>query len=216
MLTEKQIDENYEKFRQLLLTTTRPGVEDLVLFLDNSDFKTAPASAKYHNNFKGGLCAHSLNVYKNILKLAETFHPDAYENSINTLKIVSLLHDLAKIDFYEVYVQNKKDYNPAGKQSDSAGRFDWIQVEQYKVKDSMYRSYVCGEHGLNSYMLASKFMTITEEEAACIINHHMSLDNGKPRTDISEIMNRYPIATLLCNADMLAAYLDENPYKIDE
>jgi len=213
MLTEKQIEDNYNKYRELLLATKRKGVEDLVLFLDNSDFKTAPASARYHSNFKGGLCAHTLNVYNNIIKLRDYFYPDVDKK---TLTIISLLHDLAKIDFYEVYVQNKKQYNPNGRQSDSQGKFDWIQVESYKVKDSAYRNFVWGEHGLNSYMIASKFMQIEENEAACIINHHMSLDNGKPRTDISEIMERYPEATLLCNADMISAYIDENKYRIDE
>ena len=44
----------------------------------------------------------------------------------------------------------------------------------------------------------------------------MDLDKtGIPRTDISEIYNRYPLASMLHIADLLATYYDENPYKID-
>ena len=43
---------------------TREGADKLLDFLENkSDFFTAPASARYHGAYEGGLCEHSLNVY---------------------------------------------------------------------------------------------------------------------------------------------------------
>ena len=43
---------------------TRPGADALLDYLTNkSDFFTAPASARYHGAYEGGLCEHSLNVY---------------------------------------------------------------------------------------------------------------------------------------------------------
>ena len=42
----------------------REGSERLLEFIcsPSSDFFTAPASARYHSSYEGGLCAHSLNV----------------------------------------------------------------------------------------------------------------------------------------------------------
>ena len=42
----------------------REGAQALLDYLSNkSDFFTAPASARYHGSYAGGLCEHSLNVY---------------------------------------------------------------------------------------------------------------------------------------------------------
>ena len=43
---------------------TREGADRLLDYLEHkSDFFTAPASARYHGAYEGGLCEHSLNVY---------------------------------------------------------------------------------------------------------------------------------------------------------
>ena len=43
---------------------TRDGADKLLDYLEHkSDFFTAPASARYHGAYEGGLCEHSLNVY---------------------------------------------------------------------------------------------------------------------------------------------------------
>ena len=43
---------------------TRDGADKLLDFLEHKcDFFTAPASARYHGAYEGGLCDHSLNVY---------------------------------------------------------------------------------------------------------------------------------------------------------
>ena len=42
----------------------REGAQALLDYLSNKcDFFTAPASARYHSAYAGGLCEHSLNVY---------------------------------------------------------------------------------------------------------------------------------------------------------
>ena len=46
----------------------REGSEELLNFLEKSDFFTAPASGRRHSNFEGGLAFHSVNVYKRFLK----------------------------------------------------------------------------------------------------------------------------------------------------
>ena len=57
-----------EKQKQEFLTLCREnikrdGLEDLLGWLQKSDFFTAPASTRYHGAYEGGLCEHSLDVY---------------------------------------------------------------------------------------------------------------------------------------------------------
>ena len=52
-----------EEFIELLRSTKREGIENLLNFLEKSDFYTAPASTRFHGNYDGGLLDHSLNVY---------------------------------------------------------------------------------------------------------------------------------------------------------
>ena len=47
---------------------TRAGSDALLKYLESSDFFTAPASSKFHSNYEGGLCEHSIKVYKRFVK----------------------------------------------------------------------------------------------------------------------------------------------------
>jgi len=55
--------ENKERFIELLRSTKREGIEDLISWLEGTDFYKAPASTRFHGNYAGGLLEHSLNVY---------------------------------------------------------------------------------------------------------------------------------------------------------
>ena len=44
----------------------RPGADDLLDWLESTDFFTAPAGAKHHGAFYGGLMIHSMNVWKRL------------------------------------------------------------------------------------------------------------------------------------------------------
>ena len=46
----------------------RDGAGELKNFLQRSDFFQAPASIRYHCAHEGGLCEHSVNTYKRLLK----------------------------------------------------------------------------------------------------------------------------------------------------
>ena len=92
-----------DKFIGLLRETKREGIENLIDFLEKTDFFTAPASTKFHNSFEGGLLAHSLNVYEALESLVKGKWPE------DTIRIVALLHDICKINLYKVDYRNKKD-----------------------------------------------------------------------------------------------------------
>ena len=68
-----------DKFIQLLRSTNRAGIEDLISFIEKTDFYTAPASTRFHGSYEGGLLEHSMKVYE-ILK-------SKVENCVIDLKV---------------------------------------------------------------------------------------------------------------------------------
>lgn len=213
MLSENQLKSNKEEFKRLVNSITREGAKDLLDWLETTDFYTAPASVRYHSCYKGGLCQHSINVYRNMEKLRNEFCPEVSED---TCKIVALFHDISKVGFYEETVQNKKVYSKNGTKSDELGNFDWVSVKGYKVKSDTDKSFVCHTHGVNSYLLIHRFIKLTQSETAAIMNHHSGMDDNMAVKDISEVLNRYPAATLLHMADYLSTFITENPYMVNE
>ena len=53
-----------EKFLQLLKSVKREGIDELIAFIEKTDFFTAPASTRFHGCYEGGLVEHSLKVYE--------------------------------------------------------------------------------------------------------------------------------------------------------
>ena len=53
-----------EEFLMLLRSVNREGMDELINFIEKSDFFKAPASTRFHGSNEGGLLEHSLNVYK--------------------------------------------------------------------------------------------------------------------------------------------------------
>lgn len=69
---------NKQRFLQIFKDKIkRDGADKLLEWLCKSDFFEAPASSKFHNAVRGGLCDHSLNVYDRVVALVET--EKAYE-----------------------------------------------------------------------------------------------------------------------------------------
>lgn len=52
-----------EEFLMLLRSVNREGMDELINFIEKSDFFKAPASTRFHGSYEGGLLEHSLNVY---------------------------------------------------------------------------------------------------------------------------------------------------------
>ena len=79
-----------EEFINLLLSTKREGIEDVIAFLEKTDFFIAPASTKFHGSYEGGLLEHSMKVYE-ILKEKVKHLPIELEISDDTVKINSFV-----------------------------------------------------------------------------------------------------------------------------
>ena len=209
MINEETIQTNKDYFLDLVRSIEREGMntERLIAQLEGSDFFIAPASVMYHNAFRGGLCAHSINVYKTLVDMCNAIYPDnTCPYDANTLKIVALFHDFDKMNKYECTVMNKKVYSEAGTKYDQMGKYDWVSVPGFKKKEAT-DIFLLGTHGENSVYMTETFIPLTTEEHAAILNHHSSYDNHQ--LNITPIFNRYSLACLLHLADMAATYIKE-------
>lgn len=159
-----------------------------------SDFFTAPASTRFHGSHAGGLVEHSLNVYhclKDYLqrpRAKDVYHMDY---SDETIAIVALLHDICKINCYQVGIRNKKIDG------------QWQQVEVYEYQDNLPYG-----HGEKSVYIITGFMRLTREEAFAI-RYHMGFSNDDNPNSIGYTFEHYPIAFALSTADMEATYFLE-------
>ena len=82
----------------------RDGAQELLSWMETTDFFVAPASTKYHCACHEGLLKHSLNVYKVMMDK----HFDKETDNIESATISTLLHDICKSHFYKVSTRNVK------------------------------------------------------------------------------------------------------------
>ena len=111
-----------EEFRAIFQQhVTRRGGDQLLEWLENTDFYTAPASTKFHCACEFGLVMHSLNVYK---VLREKYFEEG--DSEESFALCGLLHDVCKAQFYKVATRNVKN--------DETGQ--WEKRPYYSVEDA--------------------------------------------------------------------------------
>ncbi len=175
----------------------REGADALLDYLDcRSDFFTAPASAKYHGAYAGGLCDHSLNVYHCLTDYLERSRVQelyGLEYSPETVALVSLLHDVCKVGCYKAGTRNVKDAD---------GR--WQSVPTFFFEDPLPYG-----HGEKSVYIISGFLRLTREEAMAI-RWHMGFSGGEDPRTIGQALQQFPLAFALSVADMEATYFLEN------
>lgn len=191
--------ENKERFIELLRSTEREGIEDLIEWLETTDFYVAPASTKFHGNYKGGLLEHSLNVYDTLKDEVSNIMAKTEKINIeqDSIILVALLHDLCKVNLYKVEYRNTK--NEYGQ---------WVKVPYYAIEDNEPYG-----HGEKSVMLALEFIKLTKEEMYSI-RWHMGFTEGKEQYNyISSTYNKYELAVLTHVADLKASYLLERTVK---
>lgn len=202
MLDEQIVESNYNKFIDLLKTNvTRDGIDGLIKWIESSDMKIAPASTKYHCGYAGGLIEHSLNVYDRLKRLVSMQFGEQCPYSEETLSLVALLHDISKVNLYEISYRNVKD-----------DEGNWTKVPFYQTKDSKDR-FVYGSHAMNSVYIIRTFIKLSYQEELAVLYHMGGFDYTEDSIsvkNISEAFSKSPLALLLHQADMQATYLDEN------
>lgn len=197
------LNDDRAMFEGLLLATERPGIRDLLKWLDEeTDFYTAPASTRHHGAVEGGLLAHSLAVYDWLSKLHVEM-PSMVSG--DTLTIVALLHDLCKVN---VYALEKKSLPRKDEQGnlvlDKYGKKIWDDTLVYTWDDKLP---IVG-HGARSVIMAQRFIRLTVEETMGIGWHMGAWDTTdyNQRISLGQAMQIYPLCLAVQMADMAATY----------
>ena len=175
----------------------REGADKLLEYLtsSSSDFFTAPASARFHSSYEGGLVDHSINVYECLKSYLESDRAKefGFEYSDESIAIVSLLHDLCKVNVYKKGFRNVKDEKGA-----------WQRVDTFEFDDKLPYG-----HGEKSVYIISGYMKLTREEAFAI-RYHMGYSSTEDPRNISTAFEMFPLAFALSTADSEATYYIES------
>ena len=176
----------------------REGKEALREWLlsDECDFFEAPASTKYHGNYTGGLCEHSLDVYdmaigleglyrenirKQYLVLNRLYDRDQF---LESLAVAALFHDLCKANFYKAKVNGKNMV--------------------YTVDEQL----PFGGHGSKSVYLLPKYLKDIRDDEAIAINCHMGFSRAEDNSiSIGESFHFSPLAWIIHVADEAATFM---------
>ena len=195
---------DYKKeFIELLETTNRQGIDDLVEELEDLGFFMAPASTKFHLNEDGGLVQHSLNVCKAALSMRKSMIEldDSLLEALpkDSVIIASLLHDTCKADIYKPTM--KKEKNRFGM---------WCDVPGYDVD---YSNFPLGHGEKSVIVLLRSGFELTDDEIMAIRWHMNAWDLPFQSYDIKSNFNKAkeicPLLSLVQAADCLASNLLE-------
>ncbi len=166
------------------------------LLSDECDFFTAPASAKYHGSYSGGLCEHAIDVYNMAVRLESLFREDIrkqylvlnrpYDHAefMESLTVASLFHDLCKANFYKVKTGGRN--------------ISFVVDEQLPF----------GGHCAKSVFVLSRYLKDLRDEEAIAINCHMGFSRGVENAiSIGESFHYSPLAWLIHVADEAATFM---------
>ena len=187
-----------EKFIEIYKSNIhRSGADKLLEYLESpsSDFFTAPASARYHGAYSGGLAEHSINVYEclaDYMKRSRVNELYKLSASDETIAICALLHDLCKINCYKSGFRNVKDDNGV-----------WNKVPTFEFNDTLPYG-----HGEKSVYIITGFMRLTRDEAFAI-RYHMGFSGNEDSRNVGNAFEMFPLAFALSTADMEATYFLE-------
>ena len=163
----------------------RIGARELLRWMEENGSFEAPASSHHHGSYAGGLAVHSVNVYLRLMEIVEGENKRGRKcgYSMETLAVVSLLHDLCKIDAYE--------------QTEEGG---------YRLT----KHFPAG-HGEKSVFLILKHMDLMEEEILAIRWHMGQYDFYAKGGgyDLNNAFSQSRLAVMVHLADMMATHFDE-------
>lgn len=192
-----------DEFIELLRSTNREGVEDLLVALEDMGFFTAPASSNHHLNVERGLVEHSLNTCKAALMVWEGMiglEPGlAKEVERESVIIASLLHDVCKSDIYFRTIKKRK-----------TALGTWEDSEGYKVS---YKNFPMGHGEKSVILLLCNGIALTDDEMLAIRWHMgawgLNMNSYEDQRCFDTSQKLYPLVTIIQTADKLAANIME-------
>lgn len=222
-----------EDIEQYLKSTDRKGVENLISFLNTSDFYIAPCSTKFHLACKGGLAKHTLNVLCCAMNINSKYDKICRNDSII---IASIGHDLCKVNFYEETNEAPTDAQakylrslmlnaglkvpPVLNKTYASNLIDFM-LKKYKSGlgiPEFSRSYVVKDqlplgHGEKSLFVIQQFIDLTVEEALSIRWHmsawDLNLESMYQKNTYNEAVKMSKLVSVLTLADIEATHLME-------
>ena len=197
------INKNKEEFIELLRSTGRNGVEDVIESLEEMGFFSAPASAGHHLNIEGGLVQHSLNTCRAALAVWEgmkVLEPSiGKEVGRDSVIIASLLHDVCKSDIYVRSVKKRK--NAIGQ---------WEDCEGYKIS---YKNFPMGHGEKSVILLLCSGLEMSDDEMLAIRWHMgawgINMNSYEDQRCFDTSKKMYPLVSIIQSADNLAANIME-------
>ena len=200
---EIDVKANKEEFIELLRSTEREGVDDVIEELEALGFFTAPASCSQHLNTEGGLVEHSLNVCKVGLMLRKQMNElePGLENEVpeDRVKIACLLHDVCKSDIYFRTVKKRKT---------SIGT--WEDCEGYKIS---YKNFPMGHGEKSVIMLMGMGLAMYDDEMLAIRWHmeawDLAFQSPEQKSNLGVAKGRCPLLNVVKAADGLASFILE-------
>lgn len=133
------------------------------------------------------------NCLKDYLSRQRTKDVYGMNYTDESIALVSLLHDVCKMNFYSVDYRNAKNEQGV-----------WEKVPYYTINDQLPYG-----HGEKSVYIVSGFMRLTREEAFAI-RYHMGFSGIEDRNSIGKAFEMFPLAFALSVADMEATYFLES------
>lgn len=199
---------NKDRFIELLRSTGREGVNEVIDELESLGFFEAPASTRFHLNCEGGLLKHSLNVCDTALAVREVMI--AKDESLRDLLpkdsviIASLLHDTCKADIYKRVMKKRK--NAFGV---------WEDVPGYDVD---YSNFPMGHGEKSVIVLLCCGLALTDDEMMAIRWHMTAWDlafqSPEMKGNLNQAKEICPLLTLIQAADGLSSnMLERDPEK---
>ena len=163
------IKESADYVRKTLKATRRPGITDLLQYMEEIGFFTASASGGNHLCCEGGLVVHTANVMKMAEKLGKALlGPEEFKNQRNSIRIISGLHDLGKCGAWGkvYYAENMiQDGRPTKAQPEQ--RYKRSDKKPFEVN----RGLVHVDHPMLSVKEVDLYIELTEEEYFAILYH---------------------------------------------
>ena len=193
-----------KEFVELLLSTAREGIEEVIVELGKLGFFEAPASTKFHMSRPEGLLEHSMNVCRVALRIREEMidmRPELADKlPVDSVIIASLLHDVCKADVYKPTITYKK--NNEGK---------WDKLPGYEVD---YSNMPLGHGEKSVIMLQMWGLKLTLDEILAIRWHMTAWDlafqSPEQKANLNMARKTAPLCTVIQTADGLSTNLLES------
>lgn len=199
----KTREEQINFFRDSMMSTKREGMADLLDFMNDLGFLTAPASGGNHLCKDGGLLEHTVNVMVLAEKIGVAMLGGAAYNKIhNSVIIAAGLHDLGKCgrEGNPYYAENMiQDAKPTKK--DPVQKYKRSEAKPFKINPDLCHI----DHPLRSVELAARYIDLTEEEEHAIFYHDGMY--GSLAYDLKG--HEEPLQTIIHFADFWAAQFVE-------